>query len=163
MAQQLYNLYNFETLFHKYLLAENVSSPTVRNYLSDLRHFLGWWEFKLKTNQVVIQSEIQIIDYLNPDYVREYKSYLVDNELPLKTVNRRLSTLRKFCSFCIQQGWMKENSAKQISNHKSDLLVDHSSQIINSYKHSLQDKPDLKYPVEQSVQDITEFFTIINS
>ena len=42
-----YNFYNFEASFKKFLLAENVSPITLKNYLSDLRHFLGWTILKL--------------------------------------------------------------------------------------------------------------------
>jgi len=110
-----YNLSNLEASFKQYLLAENTNHLTIKNYLSDLRHFMGWLAF-------TIQSRGKSFDITNPIFfinealVSEYKTYFCLNKVPRLTVNRRLSTLRKFCSFCISQGWMKENPAKKIAN-----------------------------------------------
>ena len=106
-----YNFYNIEASFKQYLLAGN-KKVTVKNYLSDFRHFLGWFILKNKLN-----SDLpDITSLINIRLINEYKSYLIENKIPVKTINRRLSTIRKFCSFCISQGWMKENPGKQVQN-----------------------------------------------
>src|SRR3989338_4772842 len=115
-----YNLYNLEAPFKQYLLAVNHKSVSIKNYLSDIRHFFGWMTLYSKSKQL-----ISIIDEKS---IIEYKSYLSENNIPHKTINRRLSTIRKFCSFCISQGWLKENPAKQISNIKSQT----SNMLINN-------------------------------
>ena len=107
-----YNLYNLEAPFKKYLDAGNQKAVSIKNYLSDFRHFAGW---VMSTGEET--SPLQ--GSINTKTISEYKSYLESNNIPHKTVNRRLSTLRKFCSFCISQGWMKENPAKQIANISS--------------------------------------------
>ncbi len=109
----VYNLYNLEPNFREFLIAENVSPITLKNYLSDFRHFAGW---VVSFSPI---SSIASIEALDSILVQNYKAYLMSCQLPLKTINRRLSTLRKFCSFCIFQGWMKENPAKKILNVKS--------------------------------------------
>src|SRR3989344_9210507 len=38
----MYNLSNLEPKFKNFLLAENISVISIRNYLSDVRHFFGW-------------------------------------------------------------------------------------------------------------------------
>ncbi|MBI5126828.1 phage integrase SAM-like domain-containing protein, partial [Candidatus Roizmanbacteria bacterium] len=112
--QKGYNLYNLEPQFRNFLTAENVSSVTLKNYLSDLRHFFGWGNLKLKSDK--IEPVENDFSFLDENFISEYRSYLLENSLPHKTINRRLSTVRKFCSFCISQGWLKENPAKKISN-----------------------------------------------
>ena len=116
-----YNLDNFEASFREFLQNEHVSFPTLKNYLSDLRHFMGWFTFylhskhddNLKSENTELSSLAEMIDF---EAVSSYKVYLESNALPPKTINRRLSTLRKFCSFCISQNWMKENVAKKVAN-----------------------------------------------
>src|SRR3990167_6549789 len=107
-----YNLYNLEALFKEYLSAGNQKAISIKNYLSDFRHFAGWMISKVKDQRSKIKDE----EIISANDISEYKSYLESNNIPHKTINRRLSTLRKFCSFCISQGWMKENPAKRISN-----------------------------------------------
>ncbi|MFZ6034531.1 MAG: phage integrase SAM-like domain-containing protein, partial [Patescibacteria group bacterium] len=114
-----YNLYNLEPQFRNFLSAENISPVTLKNYLSDFRHFSGWIELYSKTNADSGRNkaeDTEIDGVITVDSISLYRSYLVENKLPHKTINRRLSTIRKFCVFCISQGWMKENPAKRISN-----------------------------------------------
>jgi len=150
-----YNFYNFEASFKKFLLAENVSPITLKNYLSDLRHFLGWTILKLKVQNKKNFENLSPLEFLNQideSLVEEYKNYLVVNAIPAKTINRRLSTLRKFFSFCISQGWLKENPAKKIQNLK--LKID---SIISSFALSLE-KENLDQKTIKSYLEVVQQF-----
>ena len=150
-----YNFYNFEASFKKFLLAENVSPITLKNYLSDLRHFLGWTILKLKAQNKKNFENLSPLEFLNQideSLVEEYKNYLVVNSIPAKTINRRLSTLRKFFSFCISQGWLKENPAKKIQNLK--LKID---SIISSFALSLE-KENLDQKTIKSYLEVVQQF-----
>lgn len=125
-----YNLYNLEPQFKKFLIAENISPISLKNYLSDLRYFIGWM------NSISPKPES-----IDKNLVLEYRKYLFMNQLPRKTINRRLSTLRKLCSFCISQGWMKENPAKKIANINDESSNDDI--MINMNKASSGPKESL--------------------
>jgi len=107
-----YNLCNLEASFRQFLLAGNenliLHANTIKNYLSDLRHFIGWSQ--------LLASNLPIDKILTASKIASYKDYLTENKVPGKSINRRLSTLRKFCTFCISQGWLTENPAKKIQN-----------------------------------------------
>lgn len=150
-----YNAYNVEALFKQHLLAENVKPATLKNYSSDLRHFLGW----LSVEQLY-DSSLQSIQNLNEKNVRDYKKYLITNEIPLKTVNRRLSTLRNFFSFCISQRWISENLAKKISNEKGRLEL---PEVINSFKKGLIDEGRSNNEINEYITDVSEFLTLTGS
>jgi site-specific recombinase XerD len=150
-----YNFYNFEASFKKFILAENVSPITLKNYLSDLRHFLGWTILKIKAQNKKNFENLSPLEFLNQideSLVEEYKNYLVVNSIPAKTINRRLSTLRKFFSFCISQGWLKENPAKKIQNLK--LKID---SIISSFALSLE-KENLDQKTIKSYLEVVQQF-----
>ncbi len=109
----MYNLSNLEPKFKKYLLAENISSVTLRNYLSDLRHFLGW----TLTRQGESQSTgINDLSRLNRSAIENYRDSHLSALLPVKTINRRLSAIRKFLEFCKQEGLIPDNPGQRISN-----------------------------------------------
>jgi len=153
-----YNFYNFEASFKKFLLAENVSPITLKNYLSDLRHFLGWTILKLKAqNKKNFEnlSPLEFLNQINESLVEEYKNYLVVNAIPAKTINRRLSTLRKFFSFCISQGWLKENPAKKIQNLK--LKID---SIISSFALSLEKENLDQKTIKSYLEVVQEFLSL---
>ena len=150
-----YNFYNFEASFKKFLLAENVSPITLKSYLSDLRHFLGWTILKLKAQNKKNFENLSPLEFLNQideSLVEEYKNYLVVNAIPAKTINRRLSTLRKFFSFCISQGWLKENPAKKIQNLKLNI-----DSIISSFALSLE-KENLDQKIIKSYLEVVQEF-----
>ncbi len=92
-----YNLDNIEASFHEYLSAvnSNLSPTSIKNYLSDLKHFIGW----LKTNSATTNASDPISTLINDESLRKYLQYLSSKDLPLNTLSRRLSTLRKFTQF----------------------------------------------------------------
>ncbi|GIW64535.1 MAG: hypothetical protein KatS3mg092_0468 [Patescibacteria group bacterium] len=125
MTEKWYNLYNLEPQFKNFLIAENFSPISLKNYLSDFRYFVGWLNNNIKYQIHYLKDKIKNKDLQNLsifltlidlDFLNLYKKYLLENNTPLKTINRRLSTIRKFFSFCISQGWLKENPAKKVSN-----------------------------------------------
>lgn len=177
MINKQYNLYNFEALFRDFLLAgivssqesaknkisKQLSSVSIKNYLSDLRHFLGWLISDLQFhNQTLMIDEKNIIDFINHTTILNYRLYLSDNSLPIKTVNRRLSTIRKFCSFCISQGWMKENPGKKIKNQKLKSKITYQNSKIKTVMEQFRQniiKSDESDQTDIIIQDINEFIS----
>jgi len=177
-----YNLYNFEASFHHWLLAgiektpvntnieekqcklrqKRLTKTSVKNYLSDLRHFLGWLIIKLKVKNPSLNIDDltadKFVSQITLDLIEDYKGYLLENNIPIKTVNRRLSTLRKFFSFCISQGWLKENLAKKISNVKKDLLE--KTDILLQFKKDLEKEGLDKKTIKSYLEDIQEFLSV---
>lgn len=149
-----YNLYNLEASFKQFLLAGNVSPITLKNYLSDYRHFIGW-----------SQSITSEVEHMDIKLIQQYKNYLISNNLPIKTVNRRLSTVRKFCSFCISQGWMKENPAKKITNFQTPKPNRHLNpdltSILDNYNNYLTSQNHDTQFIKSSLDNIQELLQII--
>ncbi len=176
-----YNLYNLVSQFKSYLLAGKIKSSkqglnrkvlkktTIKNYLSDLRHFLSWFQYHLANASS--SSPVEIIASVDVETILKYKQYLVDNKLPNKTVNRRLSTLRKFFSFCISQDWIKINPAKQVINvvagkNKAKLSKSNDKRqidILDDFKKYL-DKTGLDgAQINNTLSDISEFISLVKS
>ncbi|MBI4137239.1 phage integrase SAM-like domain-containing protein, partial [Candidatus Roizmanbacteria bacterium] len=152
--------------FREYLLSGNkeLTSLTIRNYQSDLRHFLGWYLFFLKASPKYTQSVgntgkdfYPLFSILNKEIIEAYKDYLRQNKIPLKTVNRRLSTLRKFCSFCIYQRWLSENPAKGIANSGT---AKESKNILIEFKRALEQDETIPLEVREITNDIEEFLLV---
>lgn len=110
----MYNVYNLETEFKKYLVAENISSISTRNYLSDIRHFFGWF-FKQTKSRLEISLGPLLRSVLD-SHIVEYKEYAQKGNLPNSTTNRRLSALRKFFSFCLASGLIETNPLESTKN-----------------------------------------------
>jgi site-specific recombinase XerD len=148
----------------------------LKNYLSDLRHFLGWLTFYWKSNNVgtiheLSLQELSLQKLITAKTISDYKAYLLENNIPLKTTNRRLSTVRKFCSFCISQGWLKENPAKKIKNEKikdKNLLSESEGenekldkqQVLKSFQQNLQKENLDQSTIKSYLEVIQDFLSL---
>jgi site-specific recombinase XerD len=81
--------------FNQALYAEDASRNTTSAYLSDLTHFVTWYDQSIGTFQ---------IEEITPSDIRTYREFLQDQVPPTAptTINRRLAALRRFFS------WAKE-------------------------------------------------------
>lgn len=156
-----YNLYNLEASFRKFLLAENVNQVTLKNYLSDFRYFSGWLGQsegypEPENNETHFTSLV-----LTLGNIAAYKEFLRKSKFPSSSINRKLSTVRKFCSFCIAQGWMKENPAKKIANVEADKDIVETS-FLTDFEAELKkiSSAEKSFIV---AKDVNEFFHFINS
>ena len=103
-----WSLHNFKN----YLYVYNSSPLTIKNYIMDVRQFLNWllqvsgveqaWEIKEKNIFAKISSEV----------IEEYKARLI-HEVGLSpiSINRKLSSLRRYLSFAEQEGLLKKHTA----------------------------------------------------
>ena len=142
--EKQYNFYNLEASFKNFLLAGNKSPATIKNYLSDIRHFLGWivLKFKVQSSKFKVDAEPEnIAQLITSELINEYRSYLNENKVPEITLKRRLSTLAKFCSFCISQGWITTNPIKQlrITDYEAKLPIIDKTLIEYKKVASLED------------------------
>ena len=158
-----YNLYNLEAPFKEYLLAGNQKPVSVKNYLSDIRHFFGWMTFKIKNQKSKIKDEelgnLGFIQNIKVETINEYKSYLSENNIPHKTINRRLSTVRKFCSFCISQGWLKENPAKKVGNIGGIREV--GDELLEQFQSDLEKEKLDQSVITSYLDDVREFLGLV--
>lgn len=161
--QKDYNLSNLEASFRSFLIAVNQSKVSISNYISDLRYYHAWY-FAHNTNDSI--ENINFVTFLSISNITSYKNYLVENNIPDKSINRRLSTLRKLCSFCISQQVLAHNNAKKVSNintfqkensGNSDPLS--SASIPTSYRAHLQSLHLSKHELNKEMEDVNELIT----
>ncbi len=75
--------------------------------MGDLRQFVSWWEEH--TRRAFDPALLRTADVLTwMTYCQEEK-----NAAPA-SINRALASLRGFCAYCVQQGWMTENVVADI-------------------------------------------------
>lgn len=155
-----YNLYNLEALFREYLLSgikkdRPFHKNTIKNYLSDLRHFLGWYNHSIKNAHDFFS--------LSPSHIASYKDYLITNNLPIRTINRRLSTLRKFCFFCTEAKILQRNPSKDIHNISQEKTqqakTPHLTSLINHFQHDLASEGLSHDLIDDCIYDVKKFFS----
>src|SRR3989344_7498723 len=111
-----YNSYNFEIKFKKYLESNDFSRISIHNYLADVRSFLSWFSRSLKQEHMVFDLSL-----FNEKTIRKYIDFLSTTNTPSSTINRGLSSLRKFSEFLIEEKYVDINPMTGINNVKTTL------------------------------------------
>lgn len=159
VAKKAYNLSEITHEFKLSLVAGKKSPATIKNYVSDLRHYLGWLQNNTK-NDI-----FYAFTHSSTQQLLSYREYLVLDKTPTKTINRRLSALRLFFSFCISQQWMTENPAKNILNMDRNLVssTDTTLDLISRYIHEKELSGESKKQIRATKSSLIEFITITHS
>src|SRR3990172_3826773 len=84
-----------ERTFVGFLLEQGASEITRKNYRGDIKHFFSWllnlYQRKQSSGQ---KNEKELVTYVPPEFLEEYKGSQTLDRTPTATINRRLSALR---------------------------------------------------------------------
>lgn len=97
--------------FKHYLSFSKASKLTIKNYMIDVHQFLKWLHETIQASEG-INNRALIFGKLNTEVVEKYKEWLLDDaKLSPVSVNRKLSSLRKYISWISEKGLLKEEVA----------------------------------------------------
>jgi site-specific recombinase XerD len=150
-----YNFFYFEAEFRKYLIAGNAEPSTIKNYLSDLHFFFSWIK---NTQSISDLAYSELPEVFSHSLIRMYYSYLESSTNASQTMNRRLSTARKFFKLCVDQQWIQNNPMDQLDKSTKS---DEKEEIVLSYRNNLQAKSYSKSDIDRHINIVRSL--IINS
>lgn len=143
---------NLPKRFEEYLKTElKISGKTLRNYRSDLSHFLSW------SNHAE-----DIVPHFTGLLVANYKSHHIENKIPEGTTNRRLSTLRNFGKFLVKTGLIAENPAQLLNNlAKIETVEQKQISILEEFEAHLKDEGVSRVTLKNYLSDVRQFLAWI--
>jgi site-specific recombinase XerD len=130
--QERYNFSYFEAEYKSYLLALNVKPVSIKNYLSDIRFFFTWLKSSFQTDTISLSDLPHLLSQAS---ILAFYDYLESFEGSRATLNRRVSTIRSFLSFCVKQQWIAENTAHLLDDQE---LLEQKQKIVRTYIDSLK-------------------------
>ena len=92
---------------------KNYSNNTVISYKNDLIQLLNY----LKDNKILKANNIQCI---NRNIMRKYIVYLKKNNYSVRSISRKISTIRSFFNFLSREGMIKTNPTINLITPKID-------------------------------------------
>jgi len=147
-----------------YLESKKYGSATVKNYLADLKNFLTWNTDTPITAVKADRIEIYLGSLLAESSIQKYISASRASGKPTASINRSLSSLRKFSSFCISQGWLTSNSAKHVENiGKKPGFIDIQEALIASFQKELVRQKVSNSSLKNYLMDAREYVHITSS
>ncbi len=147
--------------FEHYLLhTKRVSSKTLRNYRSDLKHFMEWSKKHIENAGAVIISPHHLISHISPSLIGKYKGFHLEAGVPRATLNRRLSTLRNFSRFLAELGLKTEDPTEIVNNLAKDKNPNEKiEKVIAEFKKHLEEENLSKSTLKNYISDTRQFFS----
>ena len=103
--------------FKDYLYVYNSSHLTIKNYIMDVRQFLTWAEKVTGVKDAWDAREKNIFKKIDSFLIQEYKERLLtEAKLSPVSINRKLSSLRKYLSWLEEEGIIRNF---EVGNGKS--------------------------------------------
>ena len=150
----------FEQVFFEFLVRKNVAVKTQINYRTDLRHFMIWlWSFLDNEIDTTITSYKALLATITPWTIHQYKTWMVTQETPATSINRRLSALRTFFQCCQDKSWLHINPASSVPNIKTHHIPSQQKEInlLEQFRQSLQSSGAAKGTVKNYLADVSDF------
>lgn len=155
----------FYESFLNYLTGLGVSSQSIKHYKSDLSHFTAWILFKIRSLGVYGEELKEAIPFLNTKIASEYKEFMVKNQNPFKTINRRLSTLRHLSRFLVSIQLIDSDFMQDVSN-LSILPTDRKAKLhplISEFEKHLASERVSRNTIKGYLSDIRQFLSWLES
>lgn len=144
--------------FIKYLESAGISTNSVKFYKSDLNHFTGWFLLRIRSLGILADELTQAIPFLKTSHCKEYKKYLLENKVSVKTINRRLSTLRNLSRFLLQSQILNFNFTEGLTNITTageEKVQIHP--LIEGFQKHLEAEKVSKSTIKNYIADIRQF------
>lgn len=158
-----------ETFFVNYLTENGASEKTKANYRTDLRHFLMWMQVTIiRTNSVADDSHVGYLSIISTDMLANYKHFLLEKNIPVGTINRRLSSLRSFIKCCKTNGWISSNTVIEIQNVNQNYEGNNHKQNtwflkLAEWEKQLERQGASKSTIKNYIRDVEVFLHWIHS
>jgi site-specific recombinase XerD len=153
---------NITEKFFEYLGDRNLSRKTYKNYRSDVSHFSGWLILIVRRWGVMASDLNDTIPFINKKLATSYKTFLIKNNLAIKTINRRLSTLRHFANFLLETQILDFNFMEEIVNISSSSKLEGHPLLPKFEKHLAEEKASAS-TVKNYVNDVKQFLAWLES
>ncbi len=117
----LSNVFDYQALldteFSTYLIKQNASEVTRKNYLADIRNFFKWLNTGITNGSITLRENAEKpLTRITSEIVETFKRSLIASQTPVATINRRLSALRMFFQFAVLEQKIMENPMLLVRN-----------------------------------------------
>ena len=149
---------NLTQEFLTHLEASGISKSSIKYYKSDTRHFSGWLILKCKSLGSSPRNLSEAVVYITKNTAEDYKEFMVKNSASIKTINRRLSTLRRLSSFLLETNLVNFDFAGSVGNIRKGQKGSKSKMSVN-FERYLTSQEVSQNTVKNYLSDINQFIS----
>jgi len=156
----LSNVFDYQALldteFSTYLIKQNASEVTRKNYLMDIRNFFKWLNTCITNGSIALQENAEKpLARITNEIIETFKRSLITSQTPVATINRRLSALRMFFQFAVIEHKITENPMMLVRN----IPRTEAPNETNSLDEALDAYAKQKNTKQADIDDIKTFFS----
>lgn len=146
------------------LKSSGLSENSIRFYKSDISDFSSWLTSQIRLTGVFVESLAGTIPFLKQSHAISYKNYLIENKTAVKTINRKLSTLRRFSEFLVKEDIVSFDLSKDLNNISISSKPSNSKlNIIEGFKEFLLLEKASRNTIKNYLADVRHFLNWIES
>jgi site-specific recombinase XerD len=144
--------------FLSYLQSLGIGQKSIKFYKSDLGHFINWIIFRICSLGIFVDEFSQTIPFLKREFSSDYKKFLLENPLSMKTINRRLATIRHLGRFLLSSQTLNFDFSDNLTNipqftHKIPI----TDSLLENFRQSLEAEKIAKNTIKNYLSDIRQF------
>jgi len=161
------NQLELQSTFSGFLFETGLSAVSVKNYVSDLRHFFSFCASNDSVDDLPSVQEVfqNISKYLNLYIIDQKKNFT-----PQNTVNRRLASIRRFSTFLASKFGLSSSLLEPTRTSKSSPVTGNSQEnsddeslptiarILEHFKSFLVKEKKTHSTVKNYISDLNHFF-----
>lgn len=106
---------------YKSFLEKKYSKVTIKNYLSDLNHFIEWSDNTFKNEFSIDSLDKRLISSYKKSFGE--KDTATSSQLSYRTLKRHLSTLRSFTAYAVSEGYLASDPFEDEKNVQKPIDV----------------------------------------
>ena len=156
----LSNVFDYQALldteFSTYLIKQNASEITRKNYVMDIKNFFTWLNMCLTNGSItLLENAERPLARITSEIVETFKRSLITSKTPIATINRRLSALRMFFQFALIEHKITDNPMTLIHNIPRTNALNEANILdtaLDAYAKEKNTKP-------ADIDDIKTFFS----
>src|SRR3989344_6821570 len=129
--------------FKNHLYVYNAANLTIKNYIIDVKQFLNWTEQVTGADKAWHVKDKNIFDKIDALLIEEYKNRLSDSGICATSINRKLSSLRRYLKWAESDGLIKNASSNkyQVASIPNKGSVSGSKYQVLSIEKPIEQQP----------------------
>ncbi|MEK7061563.1 MAG: site-specific integrase [Patescibacteria group bacterium] len=147
------------------LKSSGLSQNSIKFYKSDISSFISWFKLELRKTGIFAEEFKDLFPFIKPSISKTYKEQLILNNTPTVTINRKLSTLRRFSAFLRSKEFLPFDFAKNLQN--IPVIIHPKSvsfhKITDGFRKHLEENKASNNTIKNYLADIHHFLNWINS
>src|SRR5579872_4786661 len=145
--------------YKNYLYVYNASNLTIKNYIIDIKQFLSWVSEVAFAKDSYIVDKTNVLDRIDEVLIAEYRRRLLnDSGLSAPSINRKLSSLRKYLAWAQAEGHIRDFDHRAATGNDPHPIIKSIKSLVSPEYLVIEKKDELPLEKEGKHHQLNDSF-----